>query len=132
MNDCKILVVEDNVVNQRVITSMLSNCGYESDIAANGLEALTAIDRGDYEIILMDCGMPEMDGFEATKEIRKKEAGSDKAVTIVALTAHAFDEVKDRCDEAGMDDFLTKPLQLKTIKELLDRLMPEHCKPDAK
>lgn len=126
------MVVEDNVVNQRVITSMLKNCGYKSDIATNGLEALEAFGKTDYEIILMDCGMPEMDGFEATKEIRKKEDGSDKAVTIVALTAHAFDEIKEKCDEAGMDDFLTKPLQLKTIKELLDRLMPKHCQPTAK
>lgn len=111
---------------------MLKNCGYECDIADNGLRALEAYSKTNYGLILMDCGMPEMDGFEATKEIRKKENGTDKSVTIVALTAHAFDEVKNKCDEAGMDEFLTKPLQLKTIQELLDRLMPEHCHQDAK
>ena len=126
------MVAEDNIVNQRVITSMLRNCGYESDITENGLEALEAFGRTDYELILMDCDMPKMDGFEATKEIRSREIGSDKAVTIVALTAHAFNDVKDQCDQAGMNDFLAKPVQLNTIRELLSRLMPEHCQSTTK
>jgi len=73
--------------------------------------------------------MPVMDGFEATREIRKKEKELNRGpVIIVALTAHAFEEVKDKCDESGMDDFITKPLQLKTIQDLLDSIMPEECK----
>lgn len=108
---------------------MLKKCGYESDVAENGQEGVEANSNNDYKVILMDCGMPVMDGFEATREIRKreKELGGNP-VKIVALTAHAFDEVKDKCDEAGMDGFLTKPLQLKTIQDLLDHIMPKECK----
>lgn len=122
------MVAEDNIVNQRVISGMLKNCGYEADIAGNGLEAVELFSEKDYALILMDCGMPEMDGFEATKEIRKKEKELEKdAVTIVALTAHALDEVRGRCEAAGMNDFLTKPLQLDIIRNLLERLLPKDC-----
>ena len=112
---------------------MLKKCGYQSDVAENGQQGVEAFSNDNYEVILMDCGMPVMDGFDATREIRKREKELDKnPVMIVALTAHAFDEVKDKCDEAGMDKFLTKPLQLKTIQELLDGIMPEVCKIGAK
>ena len=108
---------------------MLKKCGYESDVAENGQKGVEANSNNNYNVILMDCGMPVMDGFEATREIRKREKELNKdRVTIVALTAHAFDEIKDKCDEAGMDEFITKPLQLKTIKDLLDSIMPEECK----
>ena len=112
---------------------MLKKCGYQSDVAENGQQGVEAFSNDNYEVILMDCGMPVMDGFDATREIRKREKELDKnPVMIVALTAHAFDEVKDKCDKAGMDKFITKPLQLKTIQELLDGIMPEACKIGAK
>lgn len=127
------MVVEDNTVNQLVITSMLKKCGYQSDVAENGQQGVEAHSNNNYEVILMDCGMPVMDGFEATREIRKREDELDKTpAIIVALTAHAFDEVKGKCKEAGMDEFLTKPIQLKTIQDLLDSIMPKECKTRAK
>ena len=118
---CRILVVEDNLINQRVIVGMLKKCGHIADIAENGLLAIEAYKNNAYDLILMDCEMPEMDGFQATREIRLLEANDEKHIPIVALTAHAFEDVREQCMAAGMDDFLTKPLQLKVVEDLLEK-----------
>ena len=120
-----ILVVEDNLINQRVIVGMLKKCGFVADVAENGLEAIEAYDKKQYDLILMDCEMPEMDGFEATMEIRRKEKENNSGhVPIVALTAHAFDDIREQCLASGMDEFLTKPLQLQVVQDLLQEQLP--------
>lgn len=123
---CNILVVEDNEINQRVIIGMLKKCGYTADVAANGLEALEAYNQKTYDLILMDCEMPQMDGFQATSEIRRLENENNFGpVQIIALTAHAFDDIKEQCIASGMDQFLTKPLQLQVVRDLLDEQFPD-------
>jgi two-component system sensor histidine kinase/response regulator len=113
----RILVVEDNVINQRVTRKLVEKLGYDVDVAANGKEALAALDRTSYLLILMDCQMPVMDGFEATKHIREQ---SRLRTPILALTASAMDEDRERCMEAGMDGYLTKPLQAARLEEALN------------
>lgn len=115
-----ILLAEDNDVNRQIILSLLRRVGYEADSATNGLEALEAASRRDYDLILMDCHMPEMDGFEATRAIRKREDGPHRT-TILALTANVFVEDLECCREAGMDGFLTKPIDLKLFASTLKR-----------
>ncbi len=105
----RILVVEDNAVNLRISVYMLEKHGYRVDVAGNGLEALEALAGSDYDLVLMDCQMPEMDGFEATAELRQREIG--RRTPVVALTAAATREDVDRCHAAGMDDVLAKPLR---------------------
>ena len=106
----RILVVEDNVVNQKVALGMLARLGCRADVAANGLEALEAVHRQHYDVVLMDVQMPLMDGLEATREIRA-QLPADRQPHIVALTANALAEDRDRCLSAGMDDYLSKPLR---------------------
>jgi two-component system sensor histidine kinase/response regulator len=105
----KLLLVEDNTDNQKLASRLLQKYGYRCDIASNGLEALEWMTREKYPLILMDCQMPEMDGFEATAEIRKKERPQPR-VPIVAMTAHALAGDRERCLAAGMDDYLPKPI----------------------
>ncbi len=113
-----VLVVEDNAVNQRVARRMLEKLGYRADVAANGLEALRMLDRIDYDLVLMDCHMPEMDGFEATMSIRARE-GDGRHVPIVAMTANAAKEDRDRCLSAGMDGYLAKPVKAAQLRDTL-------------
>ncbi len=108
----EILLAEDNEVNQLVAVSLLKKLGYEADVATNGVEVLEILKKKNYDIILMDCHMPEMDGLEATKEIRKLKIKQPK---IFALTANAFKEDRDQCIDAGMNDFLTKPIDIAEI-----------------
>jgi two-component system sensor histidine kinase/response regulator len=124
---CHILVVEDNPVNQKVALYMLSKLGLRADIAADGLEAVEAARRIAYDIILMDCQMPEMDGFEATAKIRQLEAelGRTAKARILAMTANALSGDRERCLASGMDDYLEKPLRMDVLRETLaewDRL----------
>ncbi len=106
----RILVAEDNHINQQVVVNMLKKAGYASvDVAGDGRIAAAAADKTDYDIIFMDVQMPEMDGFSATKAIRNKE-GASKHTTIIAMTAHALKEDRERCLEAGMDDYMAKPI----------------------
>ena len=119
----RVLVVEDNVVNQIVAVRLLQNLGYKSDVAANGLEAIEAVLRLPYDVVLMDCQMPELDGFEATHRIRELEKTGDLKthIPIVALTANAMQEDRERCARAGMDDYMTKPVSVEQFARVLSR-----------
>src|SRR5438067_2306521 len=120
----RILLVEDNLINQQVALGILQIQGYSVTVANNGREALEAHAQGGFDLILMDCHMPEMDGFEATVEIRKREQASDKRLPIVALTANAMAQDREECLNAGMDDHLAKPFSMQTMQDMLDRWMP--------
>ena len=121
--DRRVLLVEDHPVNQLVAARMLEQRGCRVDIAANGLEALEMSARRPYDLIFMDCQMPELDGYQATGRIRERE-GDGPRTPIVAMTAHALKGDRERCLEAGMDDYLTKPVRTGELDEMLARLMP--------
>jgi two-component system, sensor histidine kinase and response regulator len=116
-----ILVAEDNVVNQRLAARMLEKAGHRADLVGNGQDAVAAIGRACYDLVLMDCQMPQLDGFEATRAIRVAEAGSDRHVPIVALTANAMEGDRERCVAAGMDDYLSKPFTKQALAAVLER-----------
>lgn len=117
----KILLVEDNPVNQMVALRLLSMLGYQADTAADGGEALDAIEMVDYDLLLMDCEMPNMDGYQATAAIRQLESATGRRRRIIAMTANAMAGDREKCLEAGMDDYLAKPIQLETLQSLLER-----------
>jgi signal transduction histidine kinase/DNA-binding response OmpR family regulator len=116
----RILLAEDNVVNQRVAARLLERMGYRADLAANGVEVLEALRRQSYDVVLMDVQMPEMDGIEATQHIRR-EWPEDQQPWIIALTANAMQEDRDDCLTAGMNDYLAKPVQLTALQAVLER-----------
>jgi len=119
-----LLVVDDNLVNQRVVSRMLERLGYRAQTVANGLEAVEAISRGGYDAVLMDCQMPVLDGYEASRRIRKL-VGSGSPVPIIALTASALADERWHCLDAGMNDFLSKPVRLKDLASALERWVPQ-------
>ncbi|NJN65215.1 MAG: response regulator [Chloroflexaceae bacterium] len=124
----RLLVAEDNVVNQKVILRFLQRMGYHADVAANGLEVLDALERQVYDVVLMDVQMPEMDGIEATRHIRERwEAPCSPWV--IAMTAHALSGDRERCLAAGMDDYLSKPIQIEHLVESLKKVMPRTARP---
>lgn len=152
----RVLVVEDNLVNQKLAVRMVEKLGYQPDVVDNGHEALTALKNGDYTAILMDCQMPIMDGFETTKNIREREATAAASITpagddaqsnrpsssmphipIIAVTANAMQGDRERCLAAGMDDYLSKPIKLEELRAALarwatlppDRTISETCQP---
>ncbi|MDD5207999.1 MAG: response regulator [Elusimicrobiales bacterium] len=116
----RVLVAEDNIVNQKVAMKQLEKLGYESDVAANGLEVLEAMKRRPYELVLMDCQMPEMDGFQATAEIRKLEE-DQRHTPIVAMTANALQGDREKCLASGMDGYLSKPVRLEKLAEVMEK-----------
>ena len=117
----RILLAEDNVVNQKVASRVLEKEGFVVDVAEDGRQAVDAWRRGTYDLILMDCQMPQLDGYEATREIRReeRETGAASPIPIIALTAHAMKGAADDCRRAGMDDYLTKPLDREQLKRCL-------------
>jgi signal transduction histidine kinase/CheY-like chemotaxis protein len=114
-----LLIAEDNPVNQRVISYILDKLGYRYTLAGDGAQAVEAFSQGSFDLVMMDCQMPEVDGYEATRRIRALPGGG--ALPIVAMTAHAFKEDRDRCLDAGMSDYLTKPVTLEQLAEMLER-----------
>jgi PAS domain S-box-containing protein len=116
----RILVAEDNPVNQIVIAGLLQNCGQAFDLAANGREAVEACGRADYDLILMDCQMPEMDGLEAARAIRAHEAGNGTRAYIAALTANTNPGMREACLQAGMDAFLAKPIGREGLEQAME------------
>lgn len=114
------LIAEDSPINQKVAAAMLSKLGYETDVVTNGVEALEALSRVTYSAVLMDCQMPQMDGYQATAEIRKQE-GNSRHIPIIALTGEAFEGDNEKCLAAGMDDYLSKPVDFHLLDVLLTR-----------
>jgi CheY-like chemotaxis protein len=116
----KILLAEDNPVNQTILVKMLEKRGHETTVAQNGLEAVAALQAGTFDLLLMDIQMPLMDGFEATAAIREAERGTDKHQPIVAMTAHAMKGDDQRCLDGGMDGYLSKPIRGEELYALVD------------
>ncbi len=120
-----ILLVEDNVTNQKLALAALKKLGYQAQVVINGKEALDALEKKAYDLIFMDCQMPVMDGYEATRAIRADRSGTiNTGLPIIAMTAHAMKGDRDRCLAAGMDDYLTKPIQMRLLAEALEKWLP--------
>jgi signal transduction histidine kinase/DNA-binding response OmpR family regulator len=120
----RVLLAEDNAVNQRLAVRLLEKQGHTVVTAANGREALAALDREAFDVVLMDVQMPEMDGFEATAHVRAKEAGGVRRQPIIAMTAHAMKGDRERCLAAGMDGYVSKPIQPPELLAAVERVLP--------
>ena len=127
----RLLIAEDNLVNQRLSSRLAEKCGYSADVVSNGIEAVQAVRNNHYDLILMDCQMPEMDGWTATGQIRALE-GPASQTPIIALTASATGDDREKCLAAGMDEYLSKPVTVadlqaaigKVFQFRVDRIVP--------
>ncbi|GAC1668424.1 MAG: hypothetical protein PVS3B2_08010 [Candidatus Dormibacteraceae bacterium] len=124
----RLLVVEDNAANLKLTVRLVERLGYQADVAANGADAISMIERTQYDAVLMDCQMPEMDGYEATKQIRKTESAA-RHLPIVAMTADAMSGDRERCLAAGMDDYISKPVKLHVVAAVLGRWLSKSSIP---
>jgi len=120
----RLLLAEDNIVNQKVALSMLKRLGYRADVVANGLEVLEALKRQSYDVVLMDVNMPELDGLEATRRIRQQEASAMAQPTIIAMTANVLQGDRETYLAAGMDDYVSKPVRVNELVKALKRCSP--------
>jgi CheY-like chemotaxis protein len=133
----RVLLCDDNVINQKVAARLLKQMGYRADIAANGLEALQALERQPYDLVFMDVMMPEMGGFEATRIIRERQSQQSQlpnyksSIIIIAMTASAMQGDREKCLAAGMDDYLAKPVRLEDVRAVVERWAPLAGKTDA-
>jgi two-component system, sensor histidine kinase and response regulator len=127
----RVLLAEDNAVNQTLAVRILEKRGYGVRVAGNGREALAALQKEEFDLILMDVQMPEMDGFETTAAIRLREKGSGKRMPIVAMTAHALKGDEERCLAAGMDAYVSKPIRTNELFATIERVMAETKNQDA-
>ena len=126
----RILLAEDNAVNQKVALRLLERMGYRADVAANGLEALAALQRQPYDVVLMDVQMPEMDGLEASRRIKGNWPPGARP-RIIAMTANAMQGDRERCLAAGMDDYITKPIRTEALVAALSQTQPKSLPADS-
>ena len=122
-SEARILIAEDNVVNRKLALQQLKKLGYAAHAVADGRESIDAVAHGDFDLVLMDCQMPDVDGFEATREIRRAESVRGGHVPIVAMTANALEGDREACLAAGMDDYLAKPVQLSSLRAMVERFV---------
>ena len=129
----RLLAVEDNPVNQQVLLAQLAALGLAADLAADGQAALDALERQTYDLVLMDCQLPGLDGYETTRRWRRREAGgrSIPSIPIIAVTAHAMRGEREKCLAAGMDDHIAKPFRLEELAAIVGRWLPSPPRPDA-
>ncbi|MDH5473485.1 MAG: response regulator, partial [Gammaproteobacteria bacterium] len=114
----RILLAEDNLTNQRLAVQILTTLGHSVDVVSNGIEAVEYAAKGDYDLILMDCQMPVMDGYEATAAIRGEESG--RRVPVIAMTANVMKYDREKCLAAGMDDYISKPINIVSFQQVLN------------
>ncbi len=130
--NAKVLVVEDNAINQMVAEGMLKKFGIRIDLAANGKEAITALENIQYDLVFMDCQMPVMDGYEATQTIRDMNSKvHDHAIPVIAMTANAMQGDREKCIDSGMNDFITKPVSPDKLQDVLQQWLPEKTSPEV-
>jgi CheY-like chemotaxis protein len=121
----RVLLAEDNFVNQKVLRALLERQGHSVTLAVTGTEALAALVRQTFDVVLMDVQMPEMTGFEATEAIRRAESGSGQHIPIIAMTAHAMTGDRERCLSHGMDGYISKPVRPQELWKALENLPAE-------